>query len=114
MISKKAQGLSLNVIIIAALALIVLVVLVVIFTGRTAVFERGVSKEGRAELVVMKIQYGDCRPTATSEANFDSQLTQAASVEGKDQAKSTFREEIGRCKALVDKGSCEAGGCSWG
>ncbi|MBS3098537.1 hypothetical protein J4209_07130, partial [Candidatus Woesearchaeota archaeon] len=33
--NKKAQGLSINVIIIAALALIVLVVLIVIFTGQT-------------------------------------------------------------------------------
>ena len=33
--NKKAQGISLNVIIIAVLALIVLVVLVIIFTGST-------------------------------------------------------------------------------
>jgi hypothetical protein len=37
---KKAQGLSLNVIIIAALALLVLVILAVIFMGRTGVFRR--------------------------------------------------------------------------
>jgi len=35
---KKAQGMSLNVIIIAALGLLVLVVLAIIFTGRTGVF----------------------------------------------------------------------------
>ncbi|MFC1800524.1 hypothetical protein ACFLYT_00575 [Nanoarchaeota archaeon] len=34
--SKKAQGISFNVIIIAAVALIVLIVLIVIFTGRTS------------------------------------------------------------------------------
>ena len=38
MLQKKAQGLSLNVIIIAAIALIVLVVLVMIFTGRMGGF----------------------------------------------------------------------------
>lgn len=38
--SKKAQGMSLNVIIIAALGLLVLVVLAIIFTGRTGVFVR--------------------------------------------------------------------------
>lgn len=40
---KKGQGLSLNVIIIAALALIVLIVLTVIFTGRVSLFNKGVS-----------------------------------------------------------------------
>lgn len=40
--SKKAQGISLNVIIIAALALIVLVVLVAIFTGRMGITIRGI------------------------------------------------------------------------
>ncbi len=37
---KKAQGLSLNVIIIAALALLVLVILAVIFTGRAGMFRK--------------------------------------------------------------------------
>ena len=36
--SKKAQGISINVIIIAAIALLVLVVLAVIFTGRIGQF----------------------------------------------------------------------------
>ncbi len=40
---KKAQGISINVIIVAAIALIVLVVLVAIFTGRLGAFTRGVS-----------------------------------------------------------------------
>ena len=40
---KKAQGLSLNVINIAALALIVLIVLVSIFTGRIGTFGKGLS-----------------------------------------------------------------------
>jgi len=47
MVSKKGQGLSLNVIIVAAIALIVLVVLVMIFTGRIGIFEKGLSKEGK-------------------------------------------------------------------
>ncbi|MCK4521466.1 MAG: hypothetical protein KAU20_02750 [Nanoarchaeota archaeon] len=37
---KKAQGLSLNTIIIAALALLVLVILAIIFTGRAGMFRR--------------------------------------------------------------------------
>ena len=36
--AKKAQGISLNAIIIAALALLVLVVLAMIFTGRIGIF----------------------------------------------------------------------------
>ena len=36
--SKKAQGISINVVIVAAIALIVLVVLVAIFAGRLGIF----------------------------------------------------------------------------
>jgi len=42
MIHKKAQGISINVIIIAAIALIVLVVLFAVFTGRMGLFGKGV------------------------------------------------------------------------
>ena len=42
---KKAQGLSINVIIIVAIALIVLVVLVAIFTGRLGVFSGHLASE---------------------------------------------------------------------
>ena len=40
--AKKAQGLPLNTIIIAALVLIVLVLLVLIFTGRINLFQKGI------------------------------------------------------------------------
>ena len=46
MSSKKAQGISINTIIIAAIALIVLVVLVMIFTGRMGIFTKGVQTTG--------------------------------------------------------------------
>ena len=39
---KKAQGLALNTIIIAALVLIVLVIIVMIFTGRISLFSKGI------------------------------------------------------------------------
>ncbi len=39
---KKAQGISINTIIIAALGLAVLVVLFLIFTGRIGIFSKGV------------------------------------------------------------------------
>lgn len=42
--SKKAQSISINTIIIAAIALAVLVVLFVVFTGRFKIFSEGVSE----------------------------------------------------------------------
>ncbi|MFH1063799.1 MAG: hypothetical protein V1729_01825 [Candidatus Woesearchaeota archaeon] len=42
--SKKAQGMSMNVIIIAAIALLVLVILVVIFIGRMNTTTQGIDK----------------------------------------------------------------------
>jgi len=44
---KKGQGISINTIIIAAIALIVLVVLVAVFTGRINVFGDKVAKVGQ-------------------------------------------------------------------
>ena len=44
--NKKSQGMSVNVIIIAAIALIVLVVLVAVFTGRFGIFAGGVKTTG--------------------------------------------------------------------
>ncbi len=43
MFNKKAQGISMNVIIIAAIALLVLVVLSVIFMGRSAQFSEQIA-----------------------------------------------------------------------
>ncbi len=42
--SKKAQGMSMNVIIIAALALLVLVILAVIFIGRMGTTTKGIDE----------------------------------------------------------------------
>jgi len=44
MLKKRAQGLSINVIIIVAIALIVLVVLIAIFTGNFGIFTSGINK----------------------------------------------------------------------
>lgn len=114
-IFKKGQGLSLNVIIVAALALIVLVVLVVIFTQQTGQFQKGVSKEGKAELVKMKIFYGNCHPGEASENVFVSEFESAGSAEKRDEASSDFRDEIDRCKSFgADRSTCEdQTGCVW-
>ena len=55
---KKAQGLPLNVIILAILGLIVLVVLAVIFTKQTGNFSRASSCESRGGECIA--QTGDC------------------------------------------------------
>ena len=45
-ISKKAQGISVTVIIIAVVALVVLVVLIAVFSGKFGGFSEGVSQAG--------------------------------------------------------------------
>ncbi len=46
---KKAQGLSMTTIVVAAIALLVLVVLVLIFTGRLNLFSTGVQDSSKCE-----------------------------------------------------------------
>ena len=112
--NKKGEALTLNVIVIAALALIVLVVLIMVFTGRIGIFQQGVEKEGQAELVKMKVQYGQCRPSTTMESSFVSEFAKAESDEAKESAKATLSEEISRCKVLgSDKVNCEGASCKW-
>jgi uncharacterized membrane protein YqiK len=113
MMNKKGQGLSLTTIIIAAIALIVLVVLVMIFTGRIGIFKTGVEEAGEAELIKLRISYGDCHPSTGAEATFSTSIGQAATEEDKEVARSVLKGEIDRCKALIDKDSCEGAGCSW-
>ena len=45
--SRKAQGLSINTIIIATIAIVVLVVLVAIFSGRLGIFSQQVAEVGQ-------------------------------------------------------------------
>ena len=115
MMSKRGQGLPVNVIIVAALALIVLVVLVVIFTQQTGQFSSKVSEETKTELFKMRIFYGQCRPGQAFENAFMGQFDGAKSTEEKDAARSSFKDEIDRCKQFTDsKASCESGsGCVW-
>jgi len=55
---KKAQGLSINVIIIVAIALIVLVVLVAVFTGRLGIFTGAVKTAVTCNEVCIAAGYG--------------------------------------------------------
>ena len=67
---KRAQGMSLNVIIIAALALIVLVVLTAIFIGRLGSFDDTVPKEAGARYQALSIMFGKCHPGLADEQQF--------------------------------------------
>ncbi|MBN1157563.1 hypothetical protein JXA85_08140 [Candidatus Woesearchaeota archaeon] len=49
MMLKKGQGMPVNVIIIAAIALIILIVLVAIFSGKINIFSRGYSSTSENE-----------------------------------------------------------------
>jgi hypothetical protein len=53
--NKKAQGLSISTIVIAALAILVLVVLAVIFTGKAGLFSKTVSTDCQVNGGVCKV-----------------------------------------------------------
>ena len=74
--NKKAQGISINVIIIAAIGLAVLVVLFAIFTGRLNIFSTGISKTATCENAC-KAQAKTAMPGGASElrCKSDSSLT---------------------------------------
>jgi hypothetical protein len=114
MMSKKGQGLSLNVIIVAALALIVLVVLVVVFTGRIGIFDRDLGKAADTELVKLSIKYGDCEPSSAEEQRFKDSHSQADSSIGQAEARDLFNVVIRDCKTLNTIESCGSSGqCIW-
>ncbi|NQV91177.1 hypothetical protein HQ489_01775 [Candidatus Woesearchaeota archaeon] len=118
-LNKKGQGLSLNVIIIAALALIVLVVLAVIFTSSSADFadkSDNVAGDSKLKLTTLSLTYGDCQPSGSAESTFMNAYSAAQSTDDKDNAVSNFKTEITRCKDFsADKLTCEGNsGCLWG
>lgn len=114
MVSKQGQGLSLNAIIIAVLALIVLVVLVAVFTGRISLFQRDVEKQSQTELISLRVSYGECHPGASDEAAFNSEYAGATDAGSRESAKARFREKISSCKTLNSQASCQSAGCGWG
>lgn len=70
---KKAQGLSLNVIIIAALSIVVLVVLVAILTGRISLFSQGIADSDTTSKQAICMSQSTNRCSATSPVNGDVQ-----------------------------------------
>jgi len=58
--NKRGQSISINTIIVAAIALIVLVVLIAIFTGRLGIFSKGIAQTGTCESLGGKCQQSRC------------------------------------------------------
>ena len=103
---KKAQGLSLTTIIVAAVGLIVLVVLVAVFTGRIGVFTRGVSDAAQEELAALQIRYGQCRPSSAMERAFTRALDAGETDTDKDLAINDFETAISSCASQDDEVGC--------
>jgi len=59
--NKKAQGLSMNVIIIAAIAIVVLVIMIVIFSSRVQLFGQG-TNTCQGTCVALKSSCGSSAP----------------------------------------------------
>ena len=96
---KKAQGLSLTTIIVAAVGLIVLVVLVAIFTGQMASFGIGISRAAKAELATMKLDYSTCHPSRGMESIFMSALDDAEDEVSKAEITNKFERAISSCRS---------------
>ena len=119
--NKKAQGLSLTTIIVAAVGLIVLVVLVAIFTGQMASFGLGISRAAKAELAALKLSYGECHPSRSMENSFLSALDKAEEAE-KPAVTNSFERAMSSCASQGNEDSCvthitseyEGLTCAWG
>lgn len=83
--NQKAQGLSINTIIIAAIALIVLVVLVAIFTGRLGLFSKGLGEVTNCDQICKARGYGTSNPNeiaGSTNPTFGDPLTGARDSDG--------------------------------
>ncbi len=69
---KKAQGLSMTTIVVAALALLVLVVLVLSFTGRMNIFSTGVQESSKCLTFCNSIGYENAYSTSESNCKIPS------------------------------------------
>ena len=114
--SKRGQGLPLNVIIIAMISLVVLVILILIFTGRIALFERGLGGEAEQELQTMKATYGECHPNAAVEREFLSAYKEAGEDESaQSEAITLLQSAVGTCDNFNTETDCVSSGnkCAW-
>ncbi len=103
--NKKAQGLSINTIIIAAIAVVVLVVLIAIFTGRIGMFSTALSGTANAEKSKDAIT-NDCIPADSYYAKIgiedDALSTKANQLTS---CKDSFAENKENCISSLD--------CQW-
>ena len=90
---KKAQGISLNVIIIAAIALVVLVVLIAIFAGQTGKLPGEIEEVASAEVFrVQAMSTSRCVPSKQGIQNAKNLVAGLSEI----QANSQYNEEIQR------------------
>ena len=99
---KKGQGLSLNVIIVAAIALIVMVLLIGITTGRLGVFDETLDSESNTELATLRLTYGTCQPSSVAETTLQASLATSSDSEGQEII-NNFKSDISRCKSMPMK-----------
>jgi len=110
---KRAQGMSLNVIIIAALALIVLVVLTAIFIGRLGSFDDTVPKEAGARYQALSIMFGKCQPGLADEQQFYNLWGDGEDSEQL-EALEFIDDRADECNDGRDsEANCESYGCNW-
>ncbi|MBW3003967.1 hypothetical protein KY328_00435 [Candidatus Woesearchaeota archaeon] len=105
---KKGQGISLNVIIIAAIALIVLVVLVAIFTGRLGGFQRELGEVTDTELFrVQALSSSKCVPNKQGLSNIKAGLVDLSELQAKSQYDLQVQSLIDTCANSVLSTSTE-------
>lgn len=112
--NKRGQGLPLTTIVIAIIVLVVLVLLVAIFTGSIGRTERDLQQQGNVELISVRLNYGQCRPTPSEEQTFLSESNVAASEQLKADAKTRFLRKVSECDINTAQEQCIANGCVWG
>lgn len=115
---KKAQGLPLNVIIIAAIVLIVLVVLWAIFTGRMGVFSKGiadVTKGGSCEEAGGQVKPATEGCAEGCEQIYGNFKLTAGDVCCRPTKSCTGTATTGSpCSSYTQEASCTNAGCDWG
>jgi len=88
---NKAQSMSLNVIVVAAIALIVLVVLVAIFTGRLGAFQQEIGEVSSTEVFrVQAMSSSSCVPSKIGITSISDRTSGLSEI----QAKAQYNEEV--------------------
>ncbi|MBW3014929.1 hypothetical protein KY330_00745 [Candidatus Woesearchaeota archaeon] len=109
---KKAQEISLNVIIIAAIALIVLVVIVAVFTTEFGGFVKKLPKVDDAEVIrVQLLSNYDCKPSKTGIAEVKKNLENVATEEYDSRYTVAINDLVNSC-GQNGKSACTRS-CEW-